>query len=453
MTKTPVVLSPFARIFKRDTFCSLVHYQKGNISILHPSEAFLLSLLDGAMTEDNLTQVFSTTYGVPMKEAVVTVSTVMRKLAHFFISADDGGTYTRYDPLEFLFPGFDRQPNFDNPLSKPQMLGLTLTTHCNFRCRYCSMGSNRVFPQTMEKDTALRLIREAAGLGVVHLSFGGWEPLLYPAILDVVKAAFENEMALLFSTNGSLLTESMVKGLIDAGLKGIQVSIDAPTADLHHYMTDSHDTFDSVISGIKRLKGAGIWVKTRSVVTSSNLRSVPSLIEMLVDLGIDQITLGPQHKGACDIPCQNGEDMLDPVAMNSLREIVGLKTAEHREREIILGEPEASWQGPEDVTLCGHPMEGLMVTTNGDVLFCEFINDRNLAFGNVNMSTLDEIWLGPGHRRFLDMVLDKGTINEECGRCDMLEKCHSGCFNLSMIDSHNYFAKDPRCPGPEAMKG
>lgn len=450
MNETPMVLSEFAEIFIRDYFCTLVHHQKGNFAILHPSEAFILGLLDGAARREDLAPVFAGTYGVPEEEAASTIWLVMRKLGQYLVPSGSVTRPGRYDPQAFLFPGFDKQPNLDRPLSKPQAIGLALTTKCNFRCRYCSLGVNTLYPDRMDTGMALRVIDEAARLGVVHASFGGWEPLLHPDICQIVAAITGRGMALLFSTNGSLLSDGMAAGLHEAGLKGIQVSIDAPTAGLHHRITRSRNTFQKVISGIERLKARGIWVKTRSVITSLNLHAVPSLIDMLAGMDVDQITVGPQHKGSCEVHCERGGEMLDPAGLESLQEMMALKTEQYPDREIIFGDPERSWQGPDDAVFCGHPAEGMMVAASGVILPCEFIHDRDLLLGDVRVSSLEEIWLGPEHRRFLDRALN--TVDEDCLRCERLDVCHTGCFNLSRIERGDYFARDPRCPGPEKMR-
>ncbi len=448
--ETPMLLSEFAEIFIRDNFCSLVHHQKGNFAILHPSEAFILSLLDGAATQKDLARVFAGTYGIREDKAASTISLVMRKLGAYLVPSQGVVRIPRYDPQAFLFPGFDKQPNLDTPLSRPQAIGLALTTRCNFRCRYCSIGVNTLYPDLMETRMALKVIDEAARLGVVHFSFGGWEPLLHPDICEIVAAITSRKMALLFSTNGSLLTDRMVAGLNEAGLKGIQVSIDAPTADMHHYITRSRDTFSRIISGIEKLKDRGVWIKTRSVITSLNLNAVSPLIDMLVGMNIDQITIGPQHTGSCEVRCENSGEMLDPAGLKSLREAVERKIEQYPDREIIYGDPEKPWQGPEDVVFCGHPAEGMMVAASGAILPCEFIHDKDLHLGDVRVSSLEDIWLGPDHQRFLDKALN--TTDEDCLNCEMLDQCHTGCFNLSRIETGDYFAKDPRCPGPARMK-
>lgn len=450
MNETPMVLSEFAEIFIRDNFCSLVHHQKGSFAIVHPSEAFILSLLDGDTMQEDLVPVFAGTYGVKAEEAASTISLVMRKLNQYCVPSRIVAQPVRYDPQSFLFPGFDKQPNLDRPLSKPQAIGLALTTRCNFRCRYCSVGINTLYPDRMETEMALRIVEEAARLGVVHASFGGWEPLLHPDICEIVAAIRGRGMALLFSTNGSLLGDRMVDGLHRAGLKGIQVSIDAPTAELHHYITGSRGTFRRVISGIEKLKARGIWIKTRSVITSLNLNAVSPLVDMLAGMHVDQITIGPQHRGSCDVRCENSGEMLDPAGLERLRKTVERKTEQYPDCEIIYGDPETIWQGPEDVTFCGHPAEGMMVAANGAILPCEFIHDKDLLLGDARMSSLGEIWLGPDHRRFLEKALN--AVDEDCRRCERLDECHTGCFNLSMIERGDYFSRDPRCPGPEKMK-
>ena len=162
MNTSPLILSNFAEIFIRDNYCSLVHHQKGNIEILHPSEAFILSLLDGTVTEEDLVSIFSATYNTSRDSAAAIIAAVMRKLKPYLVEANSAEHRHRYDPQSFLFPGFEKRPNLDQPLARPQMLGLTLTTRCNFRCRYCSLGGDAAVPQNLAKDLALRLVHEAA---------------------------------------------------------------------------------------------------------------------------------------------------------------------------------------------------------------------------------------------------------------------------------------------------
>lgn len=119
----------------------------------------------------------------------------------------------------------------------PRRLALTIlpTEKCNFRCTYCyetfKLGQMPEAVRTGVK--ALLSERTASGLDSINLSWFGGEPLLAPKVIfDIARhakyLATTNSIALSggFTTNGYLLTSSLVQELAELNHDFYQISLD-----------------------------------------------------------------------------------------------------------------------------------------------------------------------------------------------------------------------------------
>ncbi|TGE15020.1 radical SAM/SPASM domain-containing protein [Hymenobacter elongatus] len=110
------------------------------------------------------------------------------------------------------------------------------TEKCNFRCTYCyesfekgKMGENTI-------NSIIKYIQKNAKLyNFFNLSWFGGEPLLQYQIIKRISQEFRNQQLLnkftgsiSVTTNGSLLTEEVVRELSDVDINLIQISIDGP---------------------------------------------------------------------------------------------------------------------------------------------------------------------------------------------------------------------------------
>ena len=73
-------------------------------------------------------------------------------------------------------------------------------------------------------DAWVRVFREAAALGVLHLHLTGGEPALRPDLEELVRAGRAANLYVNLITSGIGLTERKLDALIDAGLDHLQLS-------------------------------------------------------------------------------------------------------------------------------------------------------------------------------------------------------------------------------------
>lgn len=100
---------------------------------------------------------------------------------------------------------------------------------CNLSCAYCNEYDGHSAP-VPTPDVFRRIDRLAAlGTGIVTLS--GGEPLLHPALDDIIDRIRSRGLIATLITNGYLLSRDRIARLNRAGLDHLQISIDNVTPD------------------------------------------------------------------------------------------------------------------------------------------------------------------------------------------------------------------------------
>ena len=183
--------------------------------------------------------------------------------------------------------------------SKPIWAQLKITDRCNLSCAYCNehkRGGTHVDEEIVEG-----WVRHCAGLGVKHVEFIGGEPLLHPALLQLLHLAGKLKMNTGLTTNGFLLDERMADDLIAAGICRLQLSIDCiePNAVTKKAVTNLQKQLDLIAD-------MDIWVHVNSVVTEATIHQSKELAGLLFERGIP-VAFSPAHTdGLLTITDENG---------------------------------------------------------------------------------------------------------------------------------------------------
>ncbi|MCF6236122.1 MAG: GTP 3',8-cyclase MoaA [Gammaproteobacteria bacterium] len=107
---------------------------------------------------------------------------------------------------------------------------IAIIEKCNLRCTYCMPEEGVEFADKnmiLNTDELLRTIRVLARLGIKKIRYTGGEPLMRKDILDLVRGANNTPgiKGVHLTTNG-LLFPRLAKKLLDAGLMGVNISLD-----------------------------------------------------------------------------------------------------------------------------------------------------------------------------------------------------------------------------------
>ncbi len=107
---------------------------------------------------------------------------------------------------------------------RPLITHLVITRRCNLSCGYC-FEYDKV-SQPVPLDVLKQRIDHLAKLRSVFVTLTGGESLLHPDAVELVRYVVERGMTPFLNTNGYLLTRQIIEGLNEAGLYGLQLSID-----------------------------------------------------------------------------------------------------------------------------------------------------------------------------------------------------------------------------------
>jgi cyclic pyranopterin phosphate synthase len=118
---------------------------------------------------------------------------------------------------------------------------ISVTDRCNFRCQYCMPAEGLPWLERSELlsyEEIARLVGLMASMGVHDVRLTGGEPLARRELWRLVEllSADANVHDLSLTTNGYML-EKQVEGLVRAGLRRVNVSLDALAPDRFFQLT------------------------------------------------------------------------------------------------------------------------------------------------------------------------------------------------------------------------
>ncbi len=176
---------------------------------------------------------------------------------------------------------------------RPLLANLIVTRRCNLACAYCH-EFDKVSPP-VPTDVLRERIDHLARLGTVFVTLTGGETLLHPDIAALVAHVNECGMTPLLNTNGFLLTREHIEALNDAGLYGMQLSIDSvePTRA-------SKKSLKTLLPKLRLLAAhARFRVRINTVLGASPPEEAIEVARRVTELGFDaKCSLARDQRGA-----------------------------------------------------------------------------------------------------------------------------------------------------------
>ena len=138
-------------------------------------------------------------------------------------------------------------------------LRVSVTDRCNFRCVYCMPKSvfdkdYKFLPkkELLSFEEIQTVVKASAALGVNKVRLTGGEPLLRRDLEQLISMIRDvdgiNDISM--TTNASLLTRARAQSLRDAGLKRLNVSLDAMDDETFTKVNDVGISVQTVLDGI-----------------------------------------------------------------------------------------------------------------------------------------------------------------------------------------------------------
>ncbi len=150
---------------------------------------------------------------------------------------------------------------------------ISITDRCNLRCSYCMPDGIRQVPmeEILTYEEIAAVCRAGAELGIRHIKITGGEPLVRKGCPELIGRLRQipGIEAVTITTNGLLLAEQL-DALREAGVSGINVSLDTLDRERYRNLT-GFDGLSQVLAGIRAAVESGIPVKINAVSMEENL--------------------------------------------------------------------------------------------------------------------------------------------------------------------------------------
>lgn len=147
-------------------------------------------------------------------------------------------------------------------------LRISVTDKCNLRCRYCmpAEGVERLsHSEILTLEEISRVVEVMAGLGIRKVRLTGGEPLvrknLQKLVRDIHGIPGIREIAM--TTNGVLFGKQAA-GLKEAGLTGVNISLDTLSSHVFRQIT-GFDLFAQVMQAVEAAQKQGLCLKINCV--------------------------------------------------------------------------------------------------------------------------------------------------------------------------------------------
>jgi len=174
----------------------------------------------------------------------------------------------------------------------PGYLQFAITNICNAKCDFCGFAVDRFDPRqrrSVTLDEAREVIDICRKNHIGYLLFVGGEPLVHRDLKAMTRYAAEQGIRPMICTNGSLWTDDNMRGLANAGLTSVIMSIDAHDVTKH----ERNRGLPEVCGKIRHANEvfARLGVQTTASVTASKLvDDYDKLPEFLRSLGFGSCT-------------------------------------------------------------------------------------------------------------------------------------------------------------------
>lgn len=331
------------------------------------------------------------------------------------------------------------------PVLPPPPMGLIaeLSHRCPLQCAYCSNPLEMVQPHgELAAEDWLRVIDQAAALGVLQLHLSGGEPMVRKDLPMIVAHAARAGLYTNLITSGVLLTDAAMADLLAAGIDHIQLSFQDARADGGDRIGGYAGGHARKLEAAARIRSAGLSLTVNFVIHRQNAANLPAMLALGEELGADRIEVAHvQYYGwalknrAALLPTRDQLEQASAVVEAARARLGGRIAIDYVVPDYYAMRPKAC--------MGGWGNRFLTISPSGQVMPCHAaMTIPDMHFASVPTSSLAEIWAqDEAFARF------RGTdwMPELCRSCDRREIDWGGCRCQALALAGDAAKTDPAC--------
>lgn len=369
--------------------------------------------------------------------------------------------------------------------ARPYVISWNLTYRCNLACEHCYLDAggtplvdsgNFADRSELGTDECFTVIDEIASFAPECMTIlTGGEPLLRRDILAIVQRAAERGLWVVVGTNGVRITENVAARLLEAGARGLSLSLDALDPDSHDRFRKVRGAWRNTVEGASILHRTGLPFIVQTTAGAHNIGQ----LEEIADFAYERLAakvwnlyfLVPTGRGqfVSDITPEQYDDVLASLyriqRKYARRMLVNAKCAPHYIKTVLEhadagGAPDVA--GPfartdEPSAAAGPPtlLPGIRlysngaggcpagthymgIRPNGDVTPCPYLP---VFAGNLRDTSLADLWTSSA---LFSGIRGRSSLGGRCGSCEMNGQC-GGCRARAYGMTGDLTAEDPLC--------
>jgi len=303
-----------------------------------------------------------------------------------------------------------------------------LTYRCSSQCKTCTLWRRTGRGDEMALDEWRRAVDMSARLGARNYELFGGDALLRPDVLIPLTTYIKSKDGLTcdLPTNCNLMTRTVARDLVGAGIDNVWISLDGVYDD-HNHIRGRDTTFDKVertIDWLLDARGAGKKPLIHINTTISNLNwDVFDKVlyyaegkgvdfhhleyagefwdELLDDSVIDSVRPNPyfvRQDGVSILVDEEQARTIKSLIERMKRDVRGMDISLQCENvdKLTVRQMASGWC---DNRRCYVTRSKITIDPCGNVLGCAFFD--NWSLGNIRQQPLREIWNNGRHKRFM----------------------------------------------------
>lgn len=279
--------------------------------------------------------------------------------------------------------------------AKPISASIEPANYCNLSCPHCPTGRKLI--DKTDKRLTLNDFKQYIDLLLpelmyLNLYFQG-EPLLNKDLPEMIRYASEKGVFTCVSTNGTALTEEVVKNIKESGVGRFIICLDGATADSYSKYRIGGD-FNKVINSISLSVKYELPLEVQCLLLSTTENEIDELKSLCKSLGVKRLVFKK---------AQFYEDFLVPKNPKFLR------YKRDASGNLI---PKAELKNK-----CWRLFSTIVIDVDGNVPACCFDKSAKYCFGNLKNASLKDVWLGTKANKFRQAVLNNRRGIDICRNC------------------------------------
>lgn len=345
-------------------------------------------------------------------------------------------------------------------LHRPYVVSWNLTYRCNLSCQHCYLDagpkpavSEAGFLDRSELSTeeCLEVVDQISEFapGCLTILTGG-EPLLRRDIVEIIRYGQRRQLWMVVGTNGVRITENLVEILLEAGMRGLSLSLDSLEPSLHDQFRGVKGAWDNTVRGARILADKDVPFIVQTTVATHNREELNEIARFACEEMRARVWnlyfLVPSGRGGFISELTDDEydrvleDLSEIQKEYASRMLVNAKCAPHYIRHLLEKDPDSPFLKTYSRGAGGCPAgtHYLGIRPNGDVTPCPYLP---LFGGNLKTAALRSIW---DSSELFRSIRQRESLGGKCGECELADRC-GGCRARAYGRSADLMTEDPIC--------